>query len=219
MTQQVSAARDKAEAANRDKDQLLGQFNVVLQNIEYGVLLLDSELHAQLANKKFRSLWPLDEEIMARKPHIRELLDHLHDHGLYNSEEEAWDKSARLCIAAIRNGYVAPTETWRSDGLALQYQCIPLPDGGRVLTYFDITRLKQQEATLREREQRFRDYAEAASDWLWDELVLTGGEPRQGPTSRPVQCRAPEHRVRRSFARFRITRATRQQKIPQPLAP
>src|SRR4030095_9739513 len=32
----------------------------------------------------------------------------------------------------------------------------------------DVTDRKQAELTLRESEQRFRDYAEIASDWVWE---------------------------------------------------
>ena len=34
----------------------------------------------------------------------------------------------------------------RGDGRVLQYQGIVLPDGGRMLTYFDITPIKQAQA-------------------------------------------------------------------------
>jgi PAS domain S-box-containing protein len=44
---------------------------------------------------------------------------------------------------------VAPRELRLMNGRIIQYQCIALPDGGRMLTYFDITDLKRTEDALR----------------------------------------------------------------------
>ncbi len=49
--------------------------------------------------------------------------------------------------------------------------CVRRPDGTAdhfVLTVQDVTARRRAEEALRESEQRFRDYAEAASDWLWE---------------------------------------------------
>ena len=52
-------------------------------------------------------------------------------------------------------------------------RAVPLRDDqGNILKWYevltDIEDRKQAEAALRESEQRFRDYAEIASDWLWE---------------------------------------------------
>lgn len=42
-------------------------------------------------------------------------------------------------------------------------------DGSVVLTYTDITAHKQTEKALRDNEKRFQDFAEAGSDWYWEQ--------------------------------------------------
>jgi len=42
-----------------------------------------------------------------------------------------------------------------------------LADGSRLVIIHDVTARKEAETALRASEQRFRDFAEAASDWLW----------------------------------------------------
>ncbi len=48
----------------------------------------------------------------------------------------------------------------------VEYQCVPLPDGGRLLTYFDLTRLKQAEDELRAAKERAELASRAKSDFL-----------------------------------------------------
>ncbi len=48
----------------------------------------------------------------------------------------------------------------RADGKVRSYQCVALPDGGRMLTYFDITELKRAEQVSRDSEARLRGILE-----------------------------------------------------------
>jgi PAS domain S-box-containing protein len=54
------------------------------------------------------------------------------------------------------------------------FEAVPLRDeAGRIIKWYgsstDIEDLKRAEEALRESEQRFRDYAETASDWMWEQ--------------------------------------------------
>jgi PAS domain S-box-containing protein len=67
------------------------------------------------------------------------------------------------------------TERLRKDGaiIPIELTVSPVTDSSGAIIGIasiarDITRRKQMEAALRESEQRFRDYAETASDWFWE---------------------------------------------------
>jgi signal transduction histidine kinase len=60
----------------------------------------------------------------------------------YNNE---FDEYVRARVEAVHKGNIPPGEMHRGDGRILRYQCMVLPDGGRMLTYFDITSLKERE--------------------------------------------------------------------------
>jgi signal transduction histidine kinase len=51
-------------------------------------------------------------------------------------------------LVEVRTGSTPPQEWHRPDGRVLQYEVVALPDGGRMLTYFDLTRLKRAEEAL-----------------------------------------------------------------------
>ena len=69
-------------------------------------------------------------------------------------------------LAELQAGEVAPREWQLADGRVVEYQCVPLPDGGRMLTYFDLTRLKQAEDELRAAKERAELASRAKSDFL-----------------------------------------------------
>jgi adenylate cyclase len=62
--------------------------------------------------------------------------------------EEAWDGYVASRLAEVRMASTPPREWHRPDGRVLQYEVVALPDGGRMLTYFDLTRLKRAEDAL-----------------------------------------------------------------------
>jgi PAS domain S-box-containing protein len=156
------------DAADRAKDAILGEFQAVLDTIEYGILFMDSDLRARLVNRAFQRMWGIPDELLARKPTMRELIEYNRHNRLYDVPTEAWEDYVDARIEAVRRGSIPPCEFRRADGRTLQYQCTALPDGGRMLTYFDITELKRTEAALQESLERYDLAMRGANEGLWD---------------------------------------------------
>ncbi len=154
--------------ANRDKDRVLGEFNAVLDAIDYGILFLGADLRPRLHNRAFDEMWEFQKELLASGATMREMMENVRQRGLYTVPDDEFEDYARARIEAIRAGDIAPVEFHIADGRVFQYQCKSLPDGGRMLTYFDITALKCTEQALRDSEQRFRDFASSSSDWFYE---------------------------------------------------
>jgi len=142
----------------------LAEFNAVLDNIDYGVLFMSAspELRARIANRAFRRIWGFPQNFIDRNPTMQELLEFNKDNGIYAVAPEDWDEWLQGRIASIRAGDIAPQVVERADGMVLSYQCVALADGGRMLTYFDITDLKNREAEI----SLAREAAEQALDDL-----------------------------------------------------
>ena len=64
------------------------------------------------------------------------------------SPDEAWPDYVRSRLEEVRRASALPTEWRLADGRVLEYRCVPLPDGGRMLTYYDLTHLKRIEEAL-----------------------------------------------------------------------
>ncbi|WP_073614419.1 diguanylate cyclase domain-containing protein [Desulfopila aestuarii] len=124
------------------------EFNAVMESIGYGVLFMGPDLRARLANRAFRDMWGITDDFFAGQPTFRDLINFNRYNGVYDILEEDFDRYIDEREAAVRSGGSVSEEINRKDGLVFQYQCVALPDGGRMLTYFDITKHKNTQTQL-----------------------------------------------------------------------
>jgi signal transduction histidine kinase/CheY-like chemotaxis protein/HPt (histidine-containing phosphotransfer) domain-containing protein len=138
------------EESNRQKERLLGELQAVLDTIDYGVLFMDPELRGRIINRAFREMWGMSDAFVATGPTMADLVNYNRFNGVYDVPEAEFDAFVEARVAAVRDGDIAPMELRRADGRTLLYQGVVLPDGGRLLTYFDVTASKRYEAELRD---------------------------------------------------------------------
>gem|GEM_PF-2246424 len=145
MAEALQVFRDTAVEV---EEQRLRERQVVLDTIDYGVVILDPELRVRMYNRAFRDLWELPDEVLRARHTLEELLLAYGGRGLYDVPEEEWGDYVARRLAEVRAASTPPQEWHRPDGRVLQYEVVALPDGGRMLTYFDLTRLKRAEEAL-----------------------------------------------------------------------
>jgi len=134
----------------------LAEFDTVIENIDYGVLFTHPDGRARICNRAFREMWGVPQAFIDDRPTMREMIEFNRHTGLYGVSAEAWDDWIAERLDKIEAGDIAPVEFHRADGVVLRYQCVALPDGGRMLTYFDLSELKKAEQVVRDSEARLR---------------------------------------------------------------
>ena len=168
--------RHQTEQALRDRDQ---ELDAVLDAIDYGIVFMGPDLRAKIINRAFRQMWGIsDEFIRMKRPIMSDLINYNRHNNLYDVPPDEFDNYVAQRVEAVRSGTTSMSEMRRLDGRIIQYQILALPDGGRMLTYFDITDLKQSE----EQAKNARDTAETALAELrntQDENVRVLNELRQ----------------------------------------
>lgn len=131
----------------RTKEAVLQDLEAVLSGIDYGVLFMGPDLRVRLMNEAYRRMWGVTADFAASKPGFLEILEHLRKDGIYDVPDAEWDDYVRARHEAVLAADCELVETRRSDGTILEFKCTPLADGGRMLTYYDVTERKKLERT------------------------------------------------------------------------
>jgi diguanylate cyclase (GGDEF)-like protein len=139
-------------------DDVLGSLAEALDLVDFGIVLLNRDFRARFINRAFAEIWQVPQSLLATGPSFRALLEHGARSGWYTVAAEEMPAYLDFREAAIRAGAIPPTEIALADGRSLLFRCVLCPDGGRILTYADITELKRGEALMRQA----RDAAERA---------------------------------------------------------
>jgi signal transduction histidine kinase len=127
---------------------------VTFDNMVDGVAMFDVGLHLAAWNRNFQELLDLPEEFLAEHHTFDEYIRYLTERGEFGEA----DAEAQIARLRARLGEHYSFERTRPDGTVIEVRHNPMPDGGFVLIYGDITERKRSEAEIR----AARDAAEAA---------------------------------------------------------
>ncbi len=118
-----------------------------LNNLAEGVAVYGSDGRLRLWNPAFRTIWHLDADELEGRPHVSKLIDRMRRlHGDGAPDEDGPDTLIKLALA--RDGHASRTRL--TDGTVLYVRSVPLPDGGVMTTYLDITDSANVEQALRD---------------------------------------------------------------------
>ena len=110
----------------------------------------------------------MPEEFFRDHPSLRQDMEYTRRQGLYQVQDAEWQEYIACRIKEIREGNIPPQELRLANNRVLQYECVALPDGGRMLTYFDITKLKRFEEELAQGVERYDLAMRGSNEGLWD---------------------------------------------------
>ena len=166
-------AKTIAEAVLAERSTLLDHFNAVLETIEYAVLFMGPDLRSRIINRAFKDMWGIsDEFIQKTRPTMADLVRYVHsNHHLYDVPEAEFDAFLARRVETVVQGN-SSTEMRLRDGRVIHFQIQSLPDGGRLLTYFDITELKRNEEAAKQAKEA-AEIALAELKFAQDRLIQT----------------------------------------------
>jgi GAF domain-containing protein len=130
------------------------ELRVTFDNMVDGVAMFDAELRLAASNRNFQELLDLPNDFLAERHGFDEFVRYLTERGEFGETDP--DTEIDRLTGRLREHY--QFERTRPDGTVIEVRHNPMPDGGVVLIYSDITERKRSEAEIR----AARDAAEAA---------------------------------------------------------
>jgi Na+/proline symporter/signal transduction histidine kinase len=119
-----------------------------IENASEGISIVDNELKLVAWNKKYIDLFAYPKELIYKGCPIKHLIHYNVSRGLCGEGEINQQVTRRLEF--LRNGSPHSSERQHPDGQVIRIQGNPLPGGGFVMLFSDITAYKEAEKVLKD---------------------------------------------------------------------
>ncbi|HVY43677.1 MAG TPA: PAS-domain containing protein [Hyphomicrobiaceae bacterium] len=119
-----------------------------LDHLKEGVSVFGTDGRLKLFNSAFERIWKLSRRTLQDGPHIEEIVRQcriLHD------DPRGWDQIASAATAISDKRQPIEGQMTRADQSVIDFAALPLPDGGTLVTFADVTDSKRYERALIER--------------------------------------------------------------------
>lgn len=120
----------------RNNKTLLNSYQITLDNLFEGVVVIGSDNRLKIFNPSFLHLWNFQEEDISIGQHLTLIVEKLKDFLDY---EDDWESYKSQFIESVTDRVPKAGQLKRKDGVILNFGYVPLPNGCHLLSYADTT--------------------------------------------------------------------------------
>ncbi|MBX3585468.1 MAG: PAS-domain containing protein [Ramlibacter sp.] len=157
--------------AQQDLAQKSRMLQITLDSMSQGIATIDATGRVVLSNRRHQELLNLPEGLMASQPTMEELVRFQIDRGDFGKNFDFVDAVARGYVAVgDKLPAIQGPETYMRksrEGKTLEVRTRPLPDGGVVRTFTDMTDYVQAQEALARKEAQLRALVGNIPDRVW----------------------------------------------------
>ncbi len=128
---------------------LIGVQTETLNSLKEGVAVFGTDGRLKLHNSAFAAIWKLSRPQLDEKPHIDEFIRVTQ---VLHGEMSTWKEISRA-VTSFEEREPLEGQMVRPDNSVIDYAVTPLPDGGTLLTFVDVTDSKRYERALIDRNE------------------------------------------------------------------
>ena len=133
-----------------------------LDNLSEGVAVFGGDGRLKLFNPAYMTLWGLNPEEIEGEPHISVLVGKMEPFF----SKDKWSDVKSILMSHGIDRQIHEGRLSRNDDILLEYTTVPLPDGGVLVSYYDVTDSVQVENALREKNAALEAAEQLKTDFL-----------------------------------------------------
>lgn len=126
----------------------LAALRAIVDDLDHGIVILDKTRRVQFVNRAFRRFWRVPDELADSRQTFLKLMYHGRGIKAYAVSADKLGECIAKQLELIRTGDDRPLSIRFADGEVVQFRCKALPDGGRLLTYGNVSELADQAEAL-----------------------------------------------------------------------
>lgn len=135
-----------------------------LDHLFEGVAVFGADGRLKLHNPPYREIWGFAEQELEGEPHVRQLIEG--NRGLLGVPDARWEDYRSRLVAGASEAKQGHGRFDLTDGRAIEWTQVPLPDGASLFTYVDISDTIQVERALRERNEALETADRLKSEFI-----------------------------------------------------
>lgn len=140
--ERMAAAEQALRASNAQLEQQSAILRTILESMEQGVTMVNAEGRIEYFNQHFLGMLDLPRDLLARQPPLAEVVAYQHARG----EFDALPPDVLALLGENHIDQVAPLIVrQRPNGRTLEVRSTPIPGGGLLRTFTDVTERHQHQ--------------------------------------------------------------------------